>query len=226
MYDRAGSAIAEAKSGDIDWNACFTGATWFHITGITPAISSSAADLSLESVKAARGNGLHVSCDLNYRKNLWKYGKDAPAVMGEIVQHIDVLVANEEDIQNALGIAATSRVEPGTLDIKKYRDFSGDVMSRFPNLTHVSITLRESRSADENGWSAVLRTKEEFLQSRRYDIRDIVDRVGSGDAFAAGLLFGLYGETSSRDSLEFATAASCLKHSIPGDFPLLTAGGS
>ena len=223
IYDRTGSAIAEARSGDIDWERSFSGATWFHLTGITPAISLSAAELSLEAVRLAREKGLTVSCDLNYRKNLWKYGKKAPEVMGALVKMVDVAVANEEDCQNALGIRAEVDVESGKLDPSAYRALTEKVMAAYPNLTHLAITLRESRSADHNGWSAVLATRKEFLASRRYDITDIVDRVGTGDAFAAGLLYGLGRFPSGQEALEFATAASCLKHSIPGDLPLLSA---
>jgi 2-dehydro-3-deoxygluconokinase len=222
VYDRAGSAIAEAKAGEIDWDAQFDGAGWFHISGITPAISLSASELALESVRNARSKGLRISCDLNYRKNLWKYGKTAPEVMSEIVRHVHVLIANEEDCQKALGLAVSAHVETGVVDPRQYRAVSEDVMTRYPNLTHVAITLRESRSADENGWSAVLRTKNDFLVSRKYEIRDIVDRVGTGDSFAAGLIYGLITFENAGESLEFATAASCLKHSIPGDLPLLS----
>ena len=222
IYDRAGSAIAEARKGDIDWEKSLAGAQWFHITGITPAISLSAAELSLEAVKKARALGLRVSCDLNYRKNLWKYGKTAPEVMGELVKSVDVAVANEEDCQKALGISIPVDVESGKLDAMAYRSLAEKVLSAYPNLTHVAITLRESRSADENGWSAVLATRKDFMVSRRYEIRDIVDRVGTGDTFAAGLIFGLSNLASAQDALEFAAAASCLKHSIPGDLPLLT----
>jgi 2-dehydro-3-deoxygluconokinase len=222
IYDRAGSATAEAKKGDIDWDRSFEGAAWFHVTGITPAISMSAAELALEAVKKAKARGLKVSCDLNYRKNLWKYGKNAPEIMGELVKSVDVAIANEEDCQKALGIAHSVDVEGGKLDPAQYRPLAEKVLSAYPNLAHVAITLRESRSADENGWSAVLATRKEFLVSRRYEVRDIVDRVGTGDTFAAGLIYGLLNLGSSREALEFATAASCLKHSIPGDLPLMT----
>ena len=223
IYDRSGSAMAEAKCGDIDWEKSFAGAAWFHLTGITPAISLSAAELSREAVRRAREKGLTVSCDLNYRKNLWKYGKKAPEVMGELVKMVDVAVANEEDCQNALGIRSPVDVESGKLDPSAYRALTENVMAAYPNLTHLAVTLRESRSADQNGWSAVLATRKEFLVSRRYDITDIVDRVGTGDSFAAGLLFGLGRFSTAQEALEFATAASCLKHSIPGDLPLLSA---
>ncbi len=223
IYDRAGSAIAEAGCGDVDWDKSLAGAGWFHITGITPAISLSAAELSLEAVRRAREKGLTVSCDLNYRKNLWKYGKSAPQIMGELMKSVDVLVANEEDCQKALGISAAVDVESGRLDPTAYQALTGKVLAAYPNLTHVAVTLRESRSADQNGWSAVLATRRDFLVSRRYEITDIVDRVGTGDAFAAGLVHGLVSLPGPQDALEFATAASCLKHSIPGDLPLLSA---
>ncbi len=223
IYDRAGSAIAEAGRGDIDWENSFAGASWFHITGITPAISLSAAELAVEAVKKAKASGLTVSCDLNYRKNLWKYGKGAPEIMGELMKSVHVAVANEEDCQKALGITATADVESGKLDTAAYRALAEKVLSAYPNLTHVAITLRESRSADANGWSAVMVTRNDFLVSRRYEITDIVDRVGTGDAFAAGLIHGLGSLFPAQEALDFAVAASCLKHSIPGDFSLLSA---
>jgi 2-dehydro-3-deoxygluconokinase len=222
IYDRAGAAIAEARPGDIDWPAVLADASWFHITGITPAISQSAADLSLESVRAAKQKGLTVSCDLNYRKNLWKYGKSAPEVMAELVKYVDVAIANEEDCQKALGVSVPVDVESGKLDPAQYRALAEKVLSTHTSLKSIAITLRESRSADENGWSGVLHTGKEFLVSRHYEIRDIVDRVGTGDTFAAGLIYGLTHLPSPQEALEFAVAASCLKHSIPGDLPLLS----
>jgi 2-dehydro-3-deoxygluconokinase len=222
IYDRAGASIAEAHLGDIDWDTTFAGAGWFHLTGITPAISQSAAELSLEAVRRAKQKGLMVSCDLNYRKNLWKYGKGAPEVMGEIVRHVDVVMANEEDCQHGLGINANIDVESGALDPARYRALAEKVLAAYPSVGRVAITLRESRSADDNGWSAVLHDGKDFFVSRRYEIRDIVDRVGSGDAFSAGLIYGLLNLPGAPEALEFAVAASCLKHSIPGDLPLLS----
>ena len=221
IYDRAGSAIAEARPGDIDWDRAFRDASWFHITGITPALSLSAAETSLEAVRKARQKGLTVSCDLNYRKNLWKYGKRAPEVMGEIMKSVDVAIANEEDCQNALGMSAAADVESGALDARQYKVLAEKVLSAYPSLKQIAITLRESRSANDNGWSGVLHTRTEFLVSRRYDIHHIVDRVGSGDAFAGGLIYGLSNLAGPQEALEFAVACSCLKHSIPGDLPLL-----
>lgn len=222
VYDRAGSAIAEAKTGDVDWGNALAGGNWFHITGITPAISLSAAELSLEAVKKAREMGLKVSCDLNYRKNLWKYGKSAPEVMGELIKYADVAIGNEEDCQKALGISVPVDVESGKLATEQYKKLTEKVLSTYTNLSHIAVTLRESKSADENGWSGVLHTGKEFLVSRRYEIKDIVDRVGTGDSFAAGLIFGLACFASAQEALEFAVAASCLKHSIPGDQAILS----
>lgn len=219
IYDRSGSSIASAKPGDFDWNAIFDGATWFHVSGVTPAISATAADLTLEAVKAARGKGVTVSCDYNYRKNLWKYGKKAPDVMREIVKHVNIGIANEEDCEKALGIPSDVDVTSGDLDLDRYRRTAERVMEAFPGLEKQVITLRESRSADQNGWSAVLYDGKKLLTSKHYEITDIVDRVGGGDSFAAGLIYGLvHYNSNDQKALEFATAASCLKHSIPGDF--------
>jgi 2-dehydro-3-deoxygluconokinase len=196
----------------------FTGVSWFHITGVTPALSQSAADLSLESVKAAKASGCTVSCDLNYRKNLWKYGKSAAELMGELANHVDVIIANEEDCQKALGISADVDVEGGKLDAKKYEALTKKVLDKYPSLKMIAITLRESHSADSNGWSGCLNDRQQFCLGKHYEINDIVDRLGGGDAFAAGLIYGLNTYESKQDALEFAVAASCLKHSIPGDF--------
>ena len=218
VYDRAYSAIALAKPGDIDWDKALEGVDWFHITGITPALSETAMELSLESVKAAREKNVTVSCDLNFRKNLWKYGKKAPEVMGELAGYVDVAVANEEDCQKSLGIKVDVDVESGQLDTSRYEALSAAVLKQYPNMKMIAITLRESRSADSNGWSACLNDRENFCLSRKYEIRDIVDRVGGGDSFAAGLIYGLNTYAGKQDALEFAVAASCLKHSIIGDF--------
>lgn len=217
-YDRAHSAIATARPGDFDWDEVLADADWFHITGITPALSQSAADLALEAVQQARAKGIQVSCDYNYRKNLWKYGKTAPVVMRELVKHVTVGIANEEDCQKALGIEVDVDVHSGELAMEKYGQMAQRVMDEFPNLEKQAITLRESRSADRNGWGASLHNGREFLLSQKYEITDIVDRVGGGDSFAAGLIYGLLTYESDQQALDFATAASCLKHTIPGDF--------
>jgi len=224
VYDRSGSAIAAAKPGDFDWDAVLDGASWFHLTGVTPAISQSAADLAIEGARHARAKGVTVSCDYNYRKNLWKYGKPAPEVMRELVRHVHVGIANEEDCQEALGIELDGDVASGSLATDRYRTLAARVLEQFPNLEKQVITLRESHSADRNGWSAVLHNRKDFLVSRRYDITDIVDRVGAGDSFGAGLIYGLLSYGDDARALEFAAAASCLKHSILGDFNRVSVG--
>ena len=223
VYDRDGSSIALAKPGDIDWDKSLEGGTWFHITGITPALSQSAADLSIQAVMAARAKGMTVSCDLNYRKNLWKYGKTPKDVMPALFRHVDIGIANEEDCQATLGIQADVDVHSGKLETSQYRKLAERVLAAYPNLKALAITLRESKSASHNGWSACLHNGEEFLLSRRYDITHIVDRVGGGDCFAGGLIYGWNKLSRHQDALEFAVAASCLKHSIPGDFNRFTA---
>ena len=218
VYDRAYSAIAMAKPGDIDWDKTFEGVEWFHITGITPAISESAMELSLESVREAKKRGITVSCDLNYRKNLWKYGKKASEVMRELAKYVDVAIANEEDVQKSLEITTDVNVESGELDRSKYKALGDKVLAAYPDMKMIAITLRESKSADWNGWAACLNDREHFYESKRYEIRDIIDRVGGGDSFAGGLIYGLNNYEGRQQALEFAVAASCLKHSIDGDF--------
>ena len=218
VYDRAYSSIALAKSGDIDWSKAFEGVDWFHITGITPAISKSAMELSLESVKEAKQRGITVSCDLNYRKNLWKYGKCAAEVMRELANYVDMAIANEEDVQKTLEIMVDVVVERGELDREKYKVLGDKVLAAYPNMKMIAITLRESHSANWNGWSACLNDGKEFYVSKKYEIQDIVDRVGGGDSFAGGLIYGLNHYESYQQALEFAVAASCLKHSVIGDF--------
>src|SRR4051794_2643683 len=191
VYDREGSSIALAKRGDIDFKKAFAGAGWFHITGITPAISEGAADLAIEACGTARDMGLMVSCDLNFRKNLWKWGKSAHEVMPELMKYTDVCIANEEDCQMALGIKFEADVHSGELDREAYRKLTDTVLQAYPNLGAIGVTLRESKSASHNGWSACLNDRKQFVVSRRYDITHIVDRVGGGDAFAGGLIFAL-----------------------------------
>ena len=222
IYDRAGSSICDAQPGDFDWDDIFNGAKWFHFTGITPALSESAAELTLEAVKAAKAKGVKVSCDFNYRGKLWKYGKSAPEVMRELVKYVDVGIANEEDCQKSLGITADVDVKSGELDKAKYEALSAKMFEVYPNLTEMAITLRESFNADHNDWSACLRNKDGFHLSRQYSMRDIVDRVGGGDSFASALIYGLTAYDDPQESLEFAVAASCLKHTISGDFNRVT----
>ena len=218
VYDRNGSSFALALPNLIDWDSAFDNAGWFHMTGISPAVSLNSKVISLDAVKKAKETGLTVSCDLNFRKNLWNYGQKANEVMPKIVQYCDIVIANEEDCQKSLGITADMRVEEGKLDPQSYKLLSDNVLAEYPNIKSIAITMRESHSADTNGWSACYNDRQNFYLSRKYMISDIVDRVGGGDAFAAGLIYGLNTYEDNQKALEFAAAASCLKHSISGDF--------
>lgn len=218
IYDRAYSAIAIATPEDIDWSVVFEDVDWFHITGITPAISESAMQMSLDAVKSAKSMGITVSCDLNYRKNLWKYGRRAEEVMREMAKYVDVAIANEEDVQKSLGISVDVDVSSGELDREKYRVLGDKVLAAYPDMKLIAITLRGSHSANWNTWAACINDREHFYVSKSYEIRNIVDRVGGGDSFAGGLIYGLNHCRNRDEALEFATAASCLKHSIIGDF--------
>ncbi|MEN6548944.1 MAG: sugar kinase [Armatimonadia bacterium] len=219
VYDRANSAIAEVKPGDIDWDKTFDGADWFHWTGITPAISQGAADVCLEAIKAARAKGLTVSADLNYRKNLWKYGKKASEVMPDLVALCDVAIGNEEDAEKVFGISASGAdVEGGKVEADAYREVAEGLTAKFPNLKKVSITLRGSLSASHNTWSGILYQGGEMFVGPLYDITHIVDRVGGGDSFCGGLIFAMLDGREPQACIDFAVAASCLKHSIHGDF--------
>jgi 2-dehydro-3-deoxygluconokinase len=223
IYDRAGSAIATIKPGMIDWEKVFHDAHWFHWTGITPAISQGAAEVCLEAVKKAKEMELTVSCDLNYRKNLWNWGKTAGEVMSELVKYADIAIGNEEDAEKVFGIKAPGvDVIAGKVKAEKYRFVCEKLMEKFPNLQKVAITLRGSISASHNTWSGVLYDGETFYTAPIYEITHIVDRIGAGDAFAAGLIYGLltYGNDLQK-ALNFAVAASCLKHTIPGDFNIV-----
>lgn len=221
IYDRTGSAVIEAPPASFDWPRILEGASWLHITGITPALSENTATIARTAMQTARQMGLTVSLDYNYRKNLWKYGRTAQEVMTELVRHCDVGMANEEDCQKALGIsvAGTDAGEAGRpgLDLDAYRALTGKVLAAFPEVRKQAITLRESFNADANAWSACLDNRQGFLHSTRYELSDVVDRVGTGDAFAAGLIYGWLNDLEDRAALEFAVAASCLKHTIPGD---------
>ena len=224
LYDRGGSALATIEAGMIDWNAVFADAGWFHWTGITPAISEGVASACLEAVRAAKANGLTVSCDLNYRSKLWKWGKPASEVMPELVKSCDVAVGNEEDAQKVFGIQAPGAdVTAGRVEADKYRFVCEELAKRFPNLGTIAITLRGSLSASHNTWSGILWDGGKVYVAPVYDITHVVDRVGGGDAFAGGLIYGLrtYGDDRQK-ALDFAVAASCLKHSIVGDFDLST----
>jgi 2-dehydro-3-deoxygluconokinase len=222
VYDRSGSSIATIEKGMVDWRAAFDGAGWFHVTGITPAISRGAAEASIEAASVAKEMGLTVSCDLNYRAKLWRWGRPAAEVMGELVRYADVAIGNEEDAEKVFGIhAPDTDVRSGHLDAARYGEVCRQLTERFPNIKQVGITLRGSISASHNSWSGVLYSGGEMYQARSYDITHIVDRVGGGDAFAAGLIYGLRSYDDPGRALEFAVAASCLKHSIVGDLNLV-----
>lgn len=220
IYDRAFSAIAEADSEDFDWGKIFKDADWFHFTGITPALSNKAADLTKEALLIAKKMGITVSCDLNYRRNLWT-PEQANRIMSGLMDYVDICIGNEEDAYNTFGIKLRNAdVTKGKLDTKSYKEMAEDLMNRF-NFTLVATSLRESYSASDNGWSGLLYDGSKMYQSHKYKIH-IVDRVGGGDAFAAGLIFMLLEKADLQECVNFATAASCLKHSIVGDFNLVT----
>lgn len=232
IYDRANSAIATIKRGMIDWQQAFADADWFHWTGITPAISAGTADVCLEAVEVAKKMGLTVSCDLNFRSKLWNWGKTPSEVMPELVGLCDVAIGNEEDANKIFGISAPETdVTRGQLEADKYESVCDQLAKRFPDLKTIAITLRSSISASHNTWSGVLWVRSErspgserdFYVGPTYEITHIVDRVGGGDSFMGGLIYALrtYGD-AWQAALDFAVAASCLKHSIPGDFNLVT----
>lgn len=216
IYDRAGSSIAEAEAGDFDWDKIFDGADWFHFTGITPALGDNIAAICLQACKKAREKGITVSCDLNYRNKLWSREK-AGQVMGELCRYVDVCIANEEDAGDVFGIkAADTDVTGGKVNREGYKEVAKQLAERF-GFRKVAITLRESISANDNHWAAMLYDGREYYFSKKYAMH-IVDRVGGGDSFGAGLIYACLDGMSGQDTIEFAVAASCLKHSIEGDF--------
>jgi 2-dehydro-3-deoxygluconokinase len=218
VYDRSGSSIASIEAGMINWGYALSGASWLHITGITPAISRGCADVSLEAVKAAKERGLTVSLDLNYRAKLWKWGRTAREVMGDLVKFSDIIIGNEEDAEKVFGIQAPGAdVTAGKVEPEKYRFVAEKLKEQFRNVQKIAITVRGSISASHNTWSGVLLDDMGFYVGPVYDITNIVDRVGAGDAFVAGLIYGLAKYGDSQKALNFATAAGCLKHTIPGD---------
>ena len=226
VYDRANSSIATIKPGDINWKKVLEGADWFHWTGITPALSQGAADVCLEAIKAANAMGITVSCDLNYRKNLWKYGKKASEVMPALVEGCDVILGNEEDADKVFGIKPEGfdvTSTGGQIDQRRFQSVGEQLMKRFPRAKKVIITLRGSINANHNTWGGVLWDGKTLYQSPRYDITHIVDRVGGGDSFMGGLIYGLLTYTGDdQKALNFAVAASCLKHTIFGDYNQVT----
>ena len=226
IYDRAHSAVSEIKPGMIDWNLVLQDAGWFHWTGITPAISQGAADVCLEAIEKANEKGITVSCDLNYRKNLWKYGKKAAEVMPELVAGTDIILGNEEDAAMVLGIHPEGvDVTSGHVDAAAYKSVSKQIMQRFPRCKMVITTLRGSVSANHNSWSGVLWDGQKLFVSRQYQITHIVDRVGGGDSFMGGLIYGLLTYSgNNQKALDFAVAASCLKHTVYGDYNQVSVG--
>jgi len=221
IYDRAGSAIAEARPGEFDWDAIFEGAGWFHFTGITPALGEGCAALCLEACQAARRVGVPVSCDLNYRKNLWSR-EQAGRAMAELMPYVQLLIANEEDAADVFGIHASgSDVEGGALSREGYADVARQLSERF-GIPEIAITLRESLSASDNVWAGMLYSGGVCYDSRRYPVR-IVDRVGGGDSFGAGLIYATLTGLAGQERVEFAVAASCLKHAVEGDFNVISA---
>ena len=225
VYDRNGSSIAEITSGMINWREVLKDAQWFHWTGITPALSQGAADACLEAIKTANEMGITVSCDLNYRKNLWKYGKTASEVMPALVAGCDIILGNEEDAEKVFGIKPEGfRAEHtgGEVNAAEFESVCRQMMKKFPRAKKVIITLRGSINANHNTWGGCLYS-DKLYQSRRYDITHIVDRVGGGDSFMGGLIYGLISyPQDDQKALDFAVAASCLKHTVYGDFNLVT----
>ncbi len=222
VYDRANSSIATASAEDFDWEKIFEGADWFHFTGITPALSDGVAAITLEACKKAKELGLKISCDLNFRKKLWTSEK-AGQVMGELCKYVDVMIANEEDAEKVFGIkAADTSITGGQLSDEGYKDVACQLAARF-GCEKIAITLRESISASVNNWSGMLydAQKDEFYKSKKYTMT-IVDRVGGGDSFGGGLIYSFMTGADNQKALEFAVAASCLKHTIEGDFNLVT----
>lgn len=220
IYDRAGSSIATATKEDFNWKEIFDGAEWFHFTGITPALNDEVAAICLEACKAAKENGVTISCDLNYRNKLWSKEK-AGEVMGELCKYVDVCIANEEDAADVFGIhAANTDVTTGTVNHEGYKDVAKQLADRF-GFSKVAITLRESISANDNNWSAMLYDGNDYFFSKKYKMH-IVDRVGGGDSFGGGLIAASLNGFDSQATIEFAVAASCLKHAIEGDMNLVS----
>lgn len=223
IYDRAHSSLSSIEPGMIDWDAAFEGADWFHWTGITPAISEGAAAAVLEAVKIASEKGITVSTDLNYRKKLWKWGKTPGEVMPELVSYCDVAIGNEEDAEKVFGIEAEGAdVTGGKVEAESYRSVCEQLKKRFDRLQTIAITLRGSLSASHNTWSAILWHEGDIFTAPTYQITPIVDRVGGGDSFMGGLIYGLKSYADKQDAINFAVAASCLKHSIFGDANLVS----
>ncbi len=220
IYDRAYSAISLADTSDFNWESIFEGVDWFHFTGITPALGDNVADICLEAVKAAKKHGVKVSCDLNYRKKLWTREK-ACEVMGKLMPYVNVCIANEEDASDVFGIkAANTDVTKGEVNKEGYKDVAKQLKDRF-GFDYVAITLRSSISANDNDWAAMLYNGDGYYFSKQYRMH-IVDRVGGGDSFGGGLIYAMLNGYAPQDTIEFAVAASCLKHSVEGDYNMVS----
>ncbi|MBQ7011145.1 MAG: sugar kinase [Clostridia bacterium] len=224
IYDRDNTAIAAVKPGDFDWDTILADADWFHVTGITPALSESLCEATIEALKKCKEKGITVSCDLNYRKKLWKWGKEPIEVMPEIAKYIDVMIANEEDCQKCLGIELETGVDSGKLNVDMYKDLAKIIMDNYPNVKALAVSLRESISADHNNWSGVLAVRDNgFYQSRKYNITNIVDRIGGGDSFGGSLIYGFRNfDGDYQKVIEYAIGGSALKHTVYGDYVRFT----
>lgn len=219
VYDRQDTAFCALDAGDVDWDAAFDGMSWFHVSGITPAIAPSTRDLTEQALKEAKARGLHISIDLNHRERLWQYGQHATEIMPGFVEMADTLIAGRGDCGACLGFSPDGDGSSNDW----YEELSAEALRRYPNLRRVAVTIRNSSSADHHRWAAHFRSEHEACFSRTYDLQNVVDRVGTGDAFSAGLIFGLINEMTGAEALEFGAAANALKHSIAGDANMVTA---
>jgi len=223
IYDRSRSAMSEIQPREFAWRDILSGADWFHFTGITPAISQRAADATLDALKSAKEMKMMVSCDLNYRSKLWKYGKPATDVMTALMPYVDVMIGNEEDCEKIFGVKGADVKSAEQVSASAYLNVTEQMKRRFPSIKKIAITLRGSISATHNTWSAVLYDDGKLFTARQYNIDNVIDRIGSGDAFTGALIYGLLSGKSNQDALDFATAASALKHTIPFDLNLVSA---
>lgn len=224
IYDRENSALSTIDAGDIDWKKVFEGIEWFHVSGITPAMSRKCADATILAVQTAKSMNITVSFDLNYRAKLWNYGADAKAIMSQIAGYADVLIGNEEDYQKSLGMEGPAPSAGAETDLDAYQAMCKRTLGAFPNARLAAVTLRESHSADNNDWSGMMVSREGRYVSQKYSITNIVDRVGAGDSFSAGLIYGLINFKDEQRALEYAVGLSCLKHTISGDLALIEQG--
>lgn len=219
VYDRQNTAFCALSAEQVDWGAAFDGVSWFHVSGITPAIAPSTRDLTRHALREAKARGIHISIDLNHRERLWQYGQEATDIMPALVEMADTLIAGRGDCAACLGFSPDGDGSSNDW----YEELSADVLRRYPNISRVAVTIRNSSSADHHRWAAHFQSSEGSFFSRTYDLKNVVDRVGTGDAFSAGLIFGLINKMAGADALEFGAAANALKHSIAGDANMVTA---